>query len=341
MDFIKRWIETGTGKIPEVYTALHYTDRIGTIKSRLTFGRMDYKVEPGIYAVGDPKADSIVLVSANYKMSFDVLRSNLTGIDAWILVIDTKGINVWCAAGKGTFGTAEIVKRIEITGLNKIVNHRKLIVPQLGAPGVSSHEVKDLSGFSIIYGPVRASDIKAFIKNGMKATAEMRQVQFSLYDRLVLVPAEVVLGINYLFYAIAFIFILSGLNKNGYSPGLIFNKGFYGMFNLLLAFFAGAVIGPLLLPWLPGKSFSVKGFYAGIIIFIISYYFGLAGNIVFEMIAWFLLYVSVSSFLTMNFTGASTYTSLSGVKKEMKFALPLQIAGVIMGMGMWVVLRFV
>jgi len=27
----------------------------------------------------------------------------------------------------------------------------------------------------------------------------------------------------------------------------------------------------------------------------------------------------------MNFTGSSTYTSLSGVKKEMKTALPLQI----------------
>lgn len=341
MDFIKRWIETGSGKIPEVYTTLNYTDRIGTIKSRLTLSRMDYKVEPGIYAVGNPNADSIVLVSANYKMSFDVLRSNLAGIDAWILVIDTKGINVWCAAGKGTFGTMEIVGRIEITGLKKIVNHRKLIVPQLGAPGVSSHDVKNLSEFSVIYGPVRASDVKAFIENGMEAAREMRQVKFSLYDRLVLVPVEIVMGKNYLIYAIVFIFILSGLNKNGYSPGLILNKGFNGVINILMAFFAGTMIGPLLLPWLPGKSFSMKGFFAGIIIFIISYYYGLTGNIIFEIIAWLLLFVSASSFLTMNFTGASTYTSLSGVRKEMKFALPLQITGVVMGLGMLVVSRFV
>lgn len=341
MDFIKRWIATGSGKVPEVCSALNYTDRIGTISSRLTFGRMDYKVEPGIYAVGNPGAGSMVLVSANYKMSFDVLRSNLAGINAWILVIDTKGINVWCAAGKGTFGTAEIVNRIKITGLEKIVNHKKLIIPQLGAPGVSYHEVKELSGFSVIYGPVRALDIKAFIENGMKATPEMRRVRFSFYDRLVLVPAEIVMGMNYLIYAAAIIFILSGLNKNGYSPGLVLDKGFSGVINLLMAFFAGAVTGPLLLPWLPGKSFSMKGFYAGIIIFLVLYYFGLTGNIIFEIVAWFLLFISVSSFLTMNFTGASTYTSLSGVKKEMKYALPLQIAGIIIGVGMWVASRFV
>ena len=74
---------------------------------------MDYRVEPGLYAVGSPTADSPVLVSANYKMSFDRLRSALPGVDAWILVLDTKGINVWCAAGKGTFGTDELVRRIE------------------------------------------------------------------------------------------------------------------------------------------------------------------------------------------------------------------------------------
>ena len=70
---------------------------------------MRYKVDPGLYAVGRPTVESPVLVSANYKLSFDRLRSQLTGLDAWMLVLDTHGVNVWCSAGKGTFGTDEIV----------------------------------------------------------------------------------------------------------------------------------------------------------------------------------------------------------------------------------------
>lgn len=135
---------------------------------------MNYKVEPGLYSVGNPDKSSPVLVTANYEMSFDSLRKELKGLDAWILVLDTKGINVWCAAGKGTFGTTELLNRIAIVQLDKVVSHRTLILPQLGAPGVSEHEVLKNSGFKVQYGPVRAKDIKEYIHSGLKATAEMR-----------------------------------------------------------------------------------------------------------------------------------------------------------------------
>ena len=204
--YISGWIDTGAGKVPKVATRLNQTDRLGALKVRWTFSRMSYKVEPGIYAVGNPTPDSVVLVSANYKLSFDILRRELNGSDAWVMVLDTKGINVWCAAGKGTFGGEEIINRMKLTGLNKIVNHRKLILPQLSAPGVAAHEVKRLSGFSVIYGPVRALDISAFLKRGMQATPEMRRVRFSFYDRLLLVPAEIAAGKMYLLFAIAAFF---------------------------------------------------------------------------------------------------------------------------------------
>jgi CO dehydrogenase/acetyl-CoA synthase gamma subunit (corrinoid Fe-S protein) len=126
------------------------------MKCRLSAFRNNYIVEPGMYAVGAPDKSSDVLVSANYKLSFDALRQVLKGLNAWVLVLDTKGINVWCAAGKGTFGTDELVQRISVTKLNRIVDHRRIIVPQLGAPGISGHEVKKASGFKVCYGPVRA-----------------------------------------------------------------------------------------------------------------------------------------------------------------------------------------
>ena len=69
---------------------------------------MRYRVDPGLYSLGNPDSSSPVFVSANYRLSFNALRGSLKNSNCWILVLDTKGINVWCAAGKGTFGTEEL-----------------------------------------------------------------------------------------------------------------------------------------------------------------------------------------------------------------------------------------
>lgn len=120
----------GETNAPEaVSTTLTFKDRLGGWKVRWGIGRMTYKVNPGLYAVGQPDATSPVLVSANYKLTFDALRKELVGLDCWLLILDTKAVNVWCAAGKGTFGTSELVERIQKTGLGTVVTHRKLILP--------------------------------------------------------------------------------------------------------------------------------------------------------------------------------------------------------------------
>ena len=151
--FVTGSVEGPSGKIPLVSSALTRRDRWGSIKARWGVGRMDYAVDPGLYALGSPDEASPVLVTANYKMSFDRLREALPGRNGWILVLDTKGINVWCAAGKGTFGTEELLRRIAAAGLKDVVKHRDLILPQLGAPGVSAHLVRKAVG---LQGPLRA-----------------------------------------------------------------------------------------------------------------------------------------------------------------------------------------
>jgi len=131
---------------------LTFQDKLGAWKARWGINRMNYKVEPGLYSLGNPDENSPVLVTANYKLTFDSLRKELSGLDAWILVLDTKGINVWCAAGKGTFGTTELVNRLLVVQLEKFVAHRTLILPQLGAPGVSAHELQSLPGSRLFMG---------------------------------------------------------------------------------------------------------------------------------------------------------------------------------------------
>ena len=149
-----RWVsgavETASGPVPRVATRWTWRDTLGAWAVRSGIGRMRYTVPPGLYALGVPKPESPLLVTANYKLSFDHVRRAMDGLDAWVLVLDTKGVNVWCAAGKGTFGTEELVERIARTEAARIVSHRVLVVPQLGAPGVAAHEVARRTGFRVV-----------------------------------------------------------------------------------------------------------------------------------------------------------------------------------------------
>lgn len=233
-------------QIQQVPTELSRIDRFGHWKARWGLGRMKYVVEPGIYAVGSSDSDSPVFISANYKMSFDCLRSQLSGRSGWILVLDTKGINVWCAAGKGTFGTDELVNRIKTVKLAEIVNHRTLVVPQLGATGVSAHEVKQQSDFRVLYGPVRAENLPAFLDADMKATDQMRRVNFTLWNRMVLIPVEIVMWSKYAIFVAACFFLLAGLNQKGYSISLAMGDGLVSAILLLVSFLAAAIFGPSL-----------------------------------------------------------------------------------------------
>jgi acetyl-CoA decarbonylase/synthase complex subunit gamma len=325
-------------KIRQVSTTLCWLDHLGSWKACWGIGRMKYVVEPGLYSIGNPDGDSPVFVSANYKMSFDRLRSQLGGRDGWILVLDTKGINVWCAAGKGTFGTDELVKRMEAVKLQKIINHRTLIVPQLGATGVSAHKVKQQSGFNVVYGPVRAEDLPTFLDAGMKATDQMRRVKFSLWDRTVLVPMEITMGAKYAIFATICLFLLAGLNPKGYSTSLAVSDGLPSAILLLASFLAAAILGPMLLPWLPGRAFSVKGIWIGLAVALGLWFYNFER---FDTIGWLLIIPAVTSFIVMNFTGASTHTSLSGVRREMRIAVPLQLLCAVAGVGLWLTGRFV
>ena len=109
------------------------------------------------------------------------------------------------------------------------------------------------------------------------------------------------------------------------------------MLNVFLAYLSGIVITPMSLPYIPARTFSLKGFYTGAIVFLFLLFLNLAGSNAFEIISWFLIITAISSFLAMNFTGSSTYTSLSGVKKEMKISLPLQIGFTISGIVLQVI----
>jgi CO dehydrogenase/acetyl-CoA synthase delta subunit len=286
------------------------------VLARLGMRRSGWRVRPGLYRLGAPGPDSPVFVSANYTLSFDALRGALSGIDSYILVLDTFGINVWCAAGKGTFSTDELVGRIEQTRLADEVSTRTLIVPQLGATGVCAREVLRRTGFKVRFGPIRAVDIPEFLERG-DATEEMRRVTFGLKDRTVLIPVEGKVASP----------VMAGLALGAYladGPAAAAGVGAAG-----IAGFAGF---PLLMPWIPGKDFSTKGFMLGGAVALAAAGAALVSD---EGSAWqkaaraasyMLALPAITSFIALNFTGATPFASPSGVRREIFKYVPVMAA---------------
>ncbi|MFC1706053.1 mercury methylation corrinoid protein HgcA [Planctomycetota bacterium] len=334
---------TPVGPVPAVTSRLCWCDHWGTFKARWGVHRMDYRVHPGLYALGRPDRDSRVLVTANYKMTFDHLRRALPGRDAWILVLDTSGVNVWCAAGKGTFSTEELTARVKSSRLAEVVRHRELILPQLSAPGVAGYAVKRGCGFKALFGPIRAEDLPSFLDGGMRATPAMRRKSFTIGERVVLIPVELVSVLKATVVLAPALFFLGGLGWPGDYWENAWAHGGYALLGLFAAILAGAVLTPVLLPWLPGRAFSVKGAALGVLAATALALLapgpgGWATHL--EVAAWWILAPALASFIAMNFTGAATFTSLSGVKKEMRWALPMQAGGGLVGLGMLLGTRF-
>jgi hypothetical protein len=305
------------GETPVVAASLTWRDRVGGYRVRWGVGRYTFLVDPGLYAIGEPDDRSPVLVSANYKLSFDALRRELTGRSAWILVLDTYGVNVWCAAGKGTFGTDEVVRQVERSALAQVVSHGTLVLPQLGAPGVSAPDVRRRTGPHATRKPVR-------------------RMRFPLRDRLVLVPVEMSIVMGTALLVVLAAALVGGFAAGGFSIARLLAGTLPAAVVVLTALVAGTVATPLLLPWLPPRMFAAKGALTGAAAAALVLPWIAAAFPALRLASAALFIMAGASFSAMNFTGTSTFTSLSGVQKEMRAWLPWQFGGAVMAAVLWI-----
>lgn len=121
--------------------------------------------------------------------------------------------------------------------------------------------------------------------------------------------------------------------------------GFVDFYGYLGSLIVGCVLTPVLLPWIPGRAFAWKGWLLGLIWAVIvnllngwpyAPQYGLL-----KALGYLLILPSLSAYLAMNFTGSSTYTSFSGVLKEMKTAIPAIIISVVLGVILILVNSFI
>jgi hypothetical protein len=220
------------------------------------------------------------------------------------------------------------VGRVAATRLTEVVSHRKLVVPQLGATGVAAHEVKRRCGFRVVYGPIRAADLKAFLGRRMRASEEMRRVTFTLGERAELVGVELVGALKWGLPVLLLALVLTG----SWTLGRLGT-----MLPVLAGLLAGSVLVPILLPWIPGRAFSLKGALVGAVTVAAAIALTLTDTSFLAGVQLLLLGTAAASFFAMQFTGATTFTSPSGVEWEMRRALPFQLGAVVIAaaIGLW------
>lgn len=199
------------------------------------------KVKTGLYRIGNPGLHSAVLVTGNYDLTVRRLVKQIDRkLDCWLVVADSHGINVWCAAGGGHFTAEAVISAMNTCGIDQVVDHHALILPQLCANGVDGWKVRRETGWGVHWGPIRASDIPDYLAAGRKKTEGMRHVRFQLPSRLEMTTVMLV------FYGL-FAALL----------GIIFWRPF--VWTILALMIVISYIYGAALPWIPGRDGLEKG----------------------------------------------------------------------------------
>ncbi len=143
-----------------------------------------WPTEPGLRQIGKPGPLSPVLITCNFDLTVRRVMRAMRGVDAWLVVAPSSGINVWCAASGGHLSTHQVVTALKTSGVAERVQHRRAILPQLAATGVLAREVERRSHWQVKFGPVYANDIPRYLAQHEQKTDDMRHVQFGIRERL-------------------------------------------------------------------------------------------------------------------------------------------------------------
>lgn len=138
----------------------------------------------GLAKLGNPNADSPVFLTCNYHLTVARVKRALRGIDGYLLIANSHGHNVWCGSTGGHLNNHHVISVLKTSGIEELVNHKNLIVPQLAATGIETTVIHKKTGWRILWGPVYARDIAAFLRNKLQKTEEMRKVKFDFVQRI-------------------------------------------------------------------------------------------------------------------------------------------------------------
>ncbi|MFX1575005.1 MAG: methyltransferase domain-containing protein [Promethearchaeota archaeon] len=300
-------------------------------------GQVDHvPMEPGIYKSGNPDETSPIIVTANYIYTYIKVMRALKGMDAWVLCVDSKGINVWCAARGGNFGNKQLIEAVDATDIKKITKKKTLILPQLSAGGVAAPIITSESPnfpFRILYGPVWAKDLPQFLKERpSRKPDKMKLARFTASHRLRAGITHTTFLYRKIFFwpSIALVLLLLGLT--------LFNTRWLDKLWIVGEIWLWiAITNALIATLLPITNFTRHFITKGII-------FGVFNVLVLSSISWFLhgslpfilwclcFYYWLAFFSTMSFSGFTMATSPQEIQDEYPTFSKINIILLIIGL---------
>ena len=205
----------------------------------LLFRLFPCPTETGLQRIGRPGRDSPVLVTCNFHLTVKRLRASMGGTDAWLVVADSHGVNVWCAAGGDVFNTDAVVAALKTSGVADQVDHRRVILPPLAATAVRAKEVESRTDWRVRWGPVRAQELPRYLADGCRRSEPMKRASYTWYERL-----DTGLGSLFVFV------LIGGLGFAAFGRSLLWHYGLAAV-SAFLVFMLGC-------PWIPGKRGLTK-----------------------------------------------------------------------------------
>ena len=143
-----------------------------------------WPAKTGIIRIGTPNRDAPVFITGNYRVTVERVKRALQGLDCYLLVANSHGINVWCAAAGGHFTHHSVISALKTSGIEELVDHRTVVLPQLAATGIEAKLIRKKTGWRVLWGPVYAKDIHQFVQRVFQKTPEMRVTRFPWQQRL-------------------------------------------------------------------------------------------------------------------------------------------------------------
>ena len=272
-----------------------------------------FPTKTGYQKIGNPDKDSPVLLSCNFHLTILRLKKATRGLNYHLLVANSKGINVWCAATGDSLNNHSVISVIKTSGIENKVNHKKIILPQLAAPGIESKVIQKSVGWRIIWGPVDAKDIPAFFELNYKKTDEMKQIEFRFIQRIEM--------------AIMWIFLAALVIMPIWGPLFKLEAAFM-LIQITFIYFMALISFPLFERIFQKEVEKKKAFFTwgNLLVFLINLSYAVVGVILYAIVyqndySWLLIRWSIVSFLlvlvvNMELKGSSpTYKSDSHADK--------------------------
>lgn len=279
--------------------------------------RRTYAVEPGLYYTGSEyDKDSPLLVTANYQLTVFLLARKLGHKNVRLLVIDTDGINVWCAAGKGTFCNDAIFEQLGRydESLLKEGDRLRLVLPKLCFAGVDLPSLRK-AGYDAVIGPVYDKDLPAYLLTEPLEDRDTNRVVFGMRSRLFTVVPGLVQLMKYCVILLVAMWLV----------------GQFWSYSIPAVEIIGLVAGlgvlyPVLFPYLPGKWFATKGFWLGVgICFVMSAM--AAGGLISlgGLIVSSLFTLAGGMYFGQSYSGNSAVSNMTSIRKETARLLPVYV----------------